>query len=479
MKQGIAIHWFRQDLRISDNPALSQAAKYEYMLPIYILDNENAGPFKMGAASKVWLCHALTSLNASLNNSLTCYRGEAVAIVLRLVEMLPIKAVFWNRCYEPWRIKRDGRLKNKLLEKDIVAQSFNGSLLWEPWEVSTKEGKPYKVFTPFYQKGCLGSHPPRPPIAKLAAIRGYQGVKNSISIEQLGLLPEKPWSQSIAKSWEISEKGAHEQLAAFVEIGLPHYKGGRDYPSKPYPSKLSPYLHFGQISPHHIWQVIGDQEPNEHTAHFCRELGWREFAYNLLFYNPDIPRKNIHPKFDCFPWENNVELLTAWQKGKTGIPMVDAGMRELWKTGYMHNRVRMITGSFLVKNLLLHWHHGERWFWDCLFDADLANNSTSWQWIAGCGADAAPYFRVFNPVIQAQKFDSEGEYIRRLIPEIASLPNEYIFSPWQASQEVLQNARVILGETYPYPIVDLKTSRKKALAAFKSVNSHKNILEFD
>lgn len=476
MNNGIAIHWFRQDLRLTDNPSLYEAGEYEYVLPIYILDDENAGFFKMGSASRLWLHHALTSLNNSLENSLTCYQGEALQILLRLVDALPVKAVFWNRCYEPWRMKRDKKIKQQLQGKGIFSSSFNGSLLWEPWEINKTDGTPYKVFTPFYQKGCLGTHPPRRPIKKPKKICFYQEITESISIDKLGLLPKKSWPQSIEKSWQISETGAHNKISFFLEKGLSHYKRGRDYPSKPYPSRISPYLHFGQISPHQIWEVIRSQEPTEHTAHFCSELGWREFSYNLLFYNPELPWHNFQQKFERFPWEDNRTLLEYWRQGKTGIPMVDAGMRELLQTGYMHNRMRMIVGSFLVKNLLLHWHHGERWFWECLVDADLANNSSGWQWIAGCGADAAPYFRVFNPVTQGQNFDADGTYIRRFIPEIAALPNTHLFSPWKTPKKILQNARVILGQTYPYPIVDLQDSRKRALAAFKSLSEHKTTI---
>ena len=234
-------------------------------------------------------------------------------------------------------------------------------------------------------------------------------------------------------------------------------------------SRLSPHIHFGEISPHYLWYSVRSLEDTAHIERFCFELGWREFSYSLLYYNPDLPHKNLQSKFDNFPWAYNQEHITAWQKGMTGIPMVDAGMRELWQTGYMHNRMRMVVGSFLVKNLLQHWHHGERWFWDTLVDADLANNSASWQWVAGCGADAAPYFRIFNPVTQGQKFDAEGEYVRTYVPELADMPDKYLFNPWEAPQAVLQAARVELGDTYPYPIIDLKKSRETALDAFQSI----------
>ena len=265
------------------------------------------------------------------------------------------------------------------------------------------------------------------------------------------------------------KKAAQNRFKAFVDEGLSFYKDGRNFPAKPYVSRLSPYLHFGEISPSQLWQTVRSVGDDKHIEHFCSELGWREFSYSQLYHNPELPHKNLQLKFDAFPWVENAEHLHAWQTGRTGIPMVDAGMRELWQTGYMHNRVRMIVGSFLVKNLRIHWHHGEHWFWDTLIDADLANNSASWQWIAGCGADASPYFRIFNPVTQGHKFDPNGEYVRQYIPEIASLPNKYLFNPWESPNLVLKTAGVELGSTYPCPIVDLKQSRKSALMAFQSL----------
>jgi len=259
-------------------------------------------------------------------------------------------------------------------------------------------------------------------------------------------------------------------ILQFLDEGLSLYKDGRNLPAMPYVSRLSPHLHFGEVSPNQLWYAVKNIGDNKHVDHFCSELGWREFSYSQLYHNHDLPTKNLQSKFDTFPWVENKILLEAWKKGKTGVPMVDAGMRELWQTGYMHNRVRMIVGSFLVKNLRLHWHHGALWFWDTLVDADLANNSASWQWIAGCGADSAPYFRIFNPVIQGQKFDADGSYVRKYIPEIALLPDKYLFSPWDAPESVLKEAGIDLGKSYPAPIVDLKQSRDAALKAFQSLS---------
>ena len=276
--------------------------------------------------------------------------------------------------------------------------------------------------------------------------------------------------------WQIGEEGAYKRFQTFIKEGLSSYKEGRNIPSEPFVSRLSPHLRWGEISPNQLWYLVRNIGDDSNIDHFCSELGWREFSYSQLFHNPDLPRKNLQAKFDGFPWAENDDYLRAWQTGQTGVPMVDAGMRELWQTGYMHNRVRMIVGSYLVKNLRLHWHHGERWFWDTLVDADLANNSASWQWIAGCGADAAPYFRIFNPVTQGQKFDPQGHYIRQYIPEIAGLPNKYLFSPWEAPAEVLQAAGIKLDSTYPSPIVNLKQSREAALEAFKSLKPQAEII---
>ena len=469
MTKSIAIHWFRNDLRLSDNPSFAKACKHQQVLPIYIFDDVNAGLHTMGSASRWWLHHALLSLQDDLGGNLSLYRGEAEAIICSLVERLAVEAVYWNRCYEPWCIERDAGVKTHLRAKGVSAQSTNGSLLWEPWTIAKNDGTPYQVFTPFYRKGCLQAPPPRSPIERPQAYRGIKDHANSLCLDSMNLLSHQPWEQEMAQHWTIGEVGASKCLQDFINGGIQGYKNGRNYPAKPYVSRLSPHLHFGAISVHQIWHQVQEMSANEHTDHFCSELGWREFSYYQLYHHPELPRKNLQSRFDAFPWHEDRTLLKAWQSGKTGIPMVDAGMRELWKTGYMHNRVRMIAGSFLVKNLLLHWHYGERWFWDTLVDADLANNSASWQWIAGCGADAAPYFRIFNPVIQGQKFDPSGAYIRTFIPEIAALPDKYIFSPWEAPLSVLQDADIALGTTYPKPVIDLKQSRENALAAFQSL----------
>jgi deoxyribodipyrimidine photo-lyase len=465
-----AICWFRQDLRISDNPAFSHAIQEGSVLPIYILDDKNALEHKMGGASRVWLHHSLNSLNQSLQGYLALYEGDALSIIMQLCSEYKITKIFWNRCYEPWRIKRDEDIKKELSQNGIHASSYNGSLLWEPWQVTKEDKTPYKIFTPFYQRGCQNAPTPRAPLPQPDHFSLFKENKFSYHLDQLKLLPHIPWHNKPCSYWDINETAAHQRLTSFFKKDLSRYKKGRDFPAEGSVSRLSPYLHFGQISPHQIWQAIMYLEDNVNLQHFKSELAWREFSYNLLYFNPTLPKENLQKKFNAFPWKANLQNLVAWQKGLTGIPMVDAGMRELWQTGYMHNRVRMIVGSFLVKNLLLDWRHGEQWFWDCLFDADLANNSASWQWVAGCGTDAAPYFRIFNPVTQGEKFDPDAQYIRQYIPEIKNLPNKYIFSPWEVPESVLKESKITLGVTYPKPIVDLKKSREDALMAFKKIS---------
>ena len=464
-----AIHWFRQDLRISDNPALFEASKHAEVLPIYILDDQNSGEFSMGEASRFWLHNSLDDLYKNLNQNLSLYKGDPLETLLDIINRFKIDEVYWNRCYEPWRIKRDTQIKSKLESKGVLVKTFNGSLLWEPWTIKKDDGSPYKVFTPFYRKGCLNSKEPRIPLPN-ADISNYLSDKNhSLELSELSLIPSVRWDIPMHSFWNIGEAGAYKRLSDFINKGIQHYKEGRNFPSKPFVSRISPHIHFGELSPNQAWYLAKNQGSNKNIDHFLSELGWREFSYSQLYFNPDLPRKNLQTKFDQFPWENNLDHLIAWQKGKTGVPMVDAGMRELWQTGSMHNRVRMIVGSFLVKNLLLNWHHGERWFWNCLVDADLASNSASWQWVAGCGADAAPYFRIFNPVTQGEKFDPDGEYIKKYIPELSNLPNKYLYSPWEAPNEVLTEANIVLDKDYPKPIVELKASRERALDAFKSL----------
>ena len=459
-----SLYWLRQDFRLHDNPALSAAAKSGKVLCVYIHDTSVDKELSPGEASQWWLHHALKNLDFNIN----IYEGRPIDVLTNLCNQYDCTEVFWNRCYAPHEIQRDKLIKSHLEALNIKATSSNGHLLWEPWTIHKQDGGHYRVFTPFYRKGCLQATEPRQallPPTPLETIRD----SGSLDVDDLNLLPT--WHQPLMSEWDISESGAHHQLKLFLEHGIHHYKEGRNLPAKPYISRLSPYLRWGHISPNQIWHTVTSWQDDANVDTFCSELGWREFSYHLLYHYPDIRWRNLQSKFDVFPWQHDADKLKAWQTGQTGIPMVDAGMRELYQTGFMHNRVRMITASFLVKNLLLHWHHGERWFWDCLLDADPASNSASWQWVAGCGADAAPYFRIFNPVTQAEKFDPEGEYIRRFIPELKALPTAYLFAPWTAPPLILQQAGVQLGTTYPRPIVDLKQSRLEALEALKTTKA--------
>ena len=464
----VSILWFRQDLRLEDNPALCAAVKSGQFYPVYILDDENAGDWAMGAASRVWLNSSLDKLNHSLAGKLSLYRGNAEKILPALAARLGAGAVYWNRCYEPWRIGRDTNIKKTLNDANVVVKSFNGSLLWEPWEVLKKDATPYKVFTPYFRACRAGTLPAKPvPVPKeITALKDDE----ALSLEDMGLLPkQKKWVAQMHSHWDVGEKAAQHALSDFISNGLDRYKKGRDYPSEKSVSRLSPHLHFGEISPNFVLDKILEQSAGENRDHFYSELAWREFSYYLLYHFPKLPDENFQPKFDGFNWFGSQADLTTWQRGMTGVPIVDAGMRELWQTGYMHNRVRMIVASFLTKNLGVHWREGARWFWDTLVDADLASNSASWQWVAGSGADAAPYFRIFNPVTQSKRFDEDADYICTYVPELAKLPTRYIYAPWEAPVEVLESVGLKLGRDYPEPITSLKTSREKALSMYKDL----------
>lgn len=469
------IVWFRQDLRLLDNPALNAAVEAGEILPVYILDDESAGDYAIGGAGRWWLHQSLRALDSDLRGHLRCYKGRPLDVLTGLINQTGADGVYWNRCYEPFAIARDKDIKSTLKDRGLDVRSFNGSLLWEPHEALKEDGTPYKVFTPYYKKGCLGrAGEPREPLPRPDRIDYYSFKSDSASIDDLGLMPDINWYNGMAEDWTPGEVGARARLEAFLQSGLRGYKEDRNRPDLHNVSRLSPHLHWGEVSPHTVWHASRAVEVAEGLerdgGHFRSELGWREFSYSLLYHYPDLPRENLQKKFDRFPWQDvDPEVLRRWQSGQTGYPIVDAGMRELWQTGWMHNRVRMIVGSFLVKHLMLHWHHGERWFWDTLVDADLANNSASWQWIAGCGADAAPYFRIFNPITQATKFDPNGDYIRKFVPELKDLPSKYLGAPWEAPADVLAQAGIQLGDTYPQPIVDHKQARERALEAFSSL----------
>ena len=471
MPANTVIMWFRQDLRLSDNPALLKAIQQGRVLPVFILDQNCHWP--LGEASRWWLHHSLSALNESLLGNLWVLQGDAAKLLPQFANEQGASHVFWNRCYEPSIIHRDSLIKEQLTADGLTASSLNGSLIWEPWENLKQDGTAYKIFTPFY-KYAIANHPPAAPSHEdTSTFDTVKCLQDKNRFDKLNLLPAINWHKQISATWQPGEKGARQRLQNFIHNGLGDYRDGRDYPDKRSVSMLSPHLHFGEISPKeaaHVVQQAGDIDSNEEqAAHFVRELAWREFSYYSLYHFPHICQQNMKAQFDRFPWVKDQKNLRLWQQGQTGYPLVDAGMRELWQTGYMHNRVRMIVGSFLVKNLMIHWLEGARWFWDCLLDADLANNSCSWQWVAGSGADAAPYFRIFNPVTQSTKFDPQGNYIRRYVPELNGLSDKAIHDPSSAAASELERAGVVIGEHYPRAIVDLKQSRVRALDAYKAL----------
>ncbi len=468
------IYWFRQDLRLADNAGLSAAiATGRPVICLYIHDT-TAGLRPWGAASLWWLHHSLTALNASLGGKLVLRKGPALEVLKAVLKETGAEGVMWGRCYEPYAIARDTAIKTQLQADGFVAESHNTALLFEPWQLKTKtNGTPFQVFTPFW-KACLASEAPPLP---LPAPKDFTPLSaKSENLADWGFLPTNPdWAGGMREAWTPGEAGARQRLIDFIEGPINGYKERRNNPGEQFTSRLSPHLHWGEISPRQIWRVVkvaeeaGKVKHESDSAHFLSELGWREFSNHLLYHFPTLPSVPLNKRFIAFPWNEKPGELKAWQRGMTGYPIVDAGMRELWQTGWMHNRVRMIVGSFLVKDLLIPWQQGEAWFWDTLVDANLANNTASWQWIAGCGADAAPYFRVFNPMLQGEKFDGDGAYIRRYVPELASLPDKYIHRPWEAPADVLRKAGVELGRTYPQPMVDHHTARDHALAAFAAL----------
>jgi deoxyribodipyrimidine photo-lyase len=467
------IVWFRQDLRLACNPALTAAVETgRPVVPLFVLDE--AGEWALGGAAKWWLHHSLTSLGSDLaarGARLVLRKGSAPLVLRDLIRQTGAIAIHWNRCYEPAAIARDTALKAAL---GVEVRSFNASLLHEPAKLKPASSAFFKVFTPFFNAMSRELDLP----ANAPAPKRVTLFSNEIASDALAdwrLTPHAPdWAKDFPKSWTPGEQGAQAALQRFVAGAIAVYAQSRDVPSVEATSRLSPHLHFGEISPAQVWRAVDTAEAagevDAKNAHkFKSEIGWREFSHHLLFHAPSLPEKNLRPEFDAFPWRDSPAHFKAWTQGRTGVPIVDAGMRELWATGWMHNRVRMIVASFLVKNLLIDWRHGARWFWDTLVDADLANNSASWQWVAGSGADAAPYFRIFNPVLQGGKFDTDGAYVRKWVPEIRGLAHEDVHAPWDADASKLKAANVELGVTYPKPIVDLGASRARALAAFASL----------
>ncbi len=481
-----AIVWFRTDLRLADNPALAFAVESgRPVLSIFVHDEATAGLRPQGGASKWWLATSLEALAAALagvGGRLDVLAGPAETVLLDLVAASGAAVVVWNRRYEQGEQQQDAAIKAALKSHGVEAKSFNSHLLNEPWEVKSKTGGPMKVFTPYWRAARESGEPDAPapaPKALKAAPFPAGGTVQPMAIADLGLKPTKPdWAKEMATTWTPGEAGARASLSRFLEDSAKGYGENRNRPDYVSTSRLSPHLRFGEIGPRQIWHATRLAFESGHTPakaydveKFLAEVGWREFSYHLLHQFPDLATRNFQQRFDAFPWKGSDTLLRAWQRGQTGYPIVDAGMRELWRTGWMHNRVRMITASFLIKHLMIDWRQGEAWFWDTLVDADPASNAASWQWVAGSGADAAPYFRIFAPVLQGEKFDPNGDYVRTYVPELAKLAKTFIHKPWLAPHPELARAGIKLGKDYPNPIVVHEEARERALAAFKSISA--------
>jgi deoxyribodipyrimidine photo-lyase len=477
------IVWFRNDFRLEDNRALSQAVlRGAPVIPVYIYAPNEEGDWPLGAASRWWLHHSLAALDDDLRrrkSRLVIRRGPALEALRSLITETGAVAAFWNRRYEPAISIRDRRIQQGLESAGVLVQTFNSSLLFEPDELRTGRGSPFQVFTPFW-KTCLSKPSTEPVVDAPRQFVSPLSWPASLPLDSLGLCSRIDWASGIRATWLPGEAGAAQALVSFCLNHLLSYEATRDKPASVGTSRLSPFLNFGEIGPRQVWQRVNavrartEDKSIWHSADaHLRQLGWREFAHHLLYHFPHTPLEPLRPRFKHFPWSSDAGALKAWQQGLTGYPIVDAGMRELWTTGWMHNRVRMIAASFLVKHLLIPWQEGARWFWDTLVDADLANNTLGWQWVAGCGADAAPYFRIFNPTLQSTRFDSEGKYIKRWVPELANLPSRWVHDPSGAPPLTLSAAGVKLGENYPAPIVAHSFARQRALAAYEIVRKGK------
>ncbi|CCG42529.1 cryptochrome/photolyase family protein [Magnetospirillum molischianum] len=468
-----AIVWFRRDLRLADNPALVEAAASgQPLIPLFIDETGVPEGEADGGATRWWLHHSLLSLGRDLaarGVPLLLRRGEPLAVLEALVAATGATRVLWNRRYTPRGVVQDTTIKAALTRHGIEVRSFKAGLLFEPWEIATRSGTPFRVFTPFW-RSCLAAPPPDRPLPPPAALRPCESVPPGDDLGSWRLLPTAPdWAGGLNADWQPGEAGAEARLQIFLDQRLKAYAVARDLPGQAGTSRLSPHLAFGEISPRRAFHAARDAAGSGNGLdRFLAELGWREFCAHLLFTVPDLPEQPLRGEFAAFPWRDDPELLVAWQRGRTGFPLVDAGMRELWTTGWMHNRVRMVVASFLVKDLLLSWRLGADWFRDTLVDADLASNVASWQWVAGCGADAAPFFRIFNPTLQGEKFDPDGRYVRRWCPELAGLPDRWLHQPGRASDIILRQAGVSLGRSYPHPIVDHDVARRRALAAMEN-----------
>ena len=457
------IMWFRQDLRLSDHPALTAAAAAGPVIPVYILDDETPGAWRWGGASRWWLHQSLQSLNQKI--PLTFRSGPSEVVLEQLIIETKAAALYFTRDYAPWAGALEARIKAMCQKHGVACHRYGGFLLHEPESIRNGSGEYFKVYTP-YSRACFSKGPVRP----LKLVPAIEIAKHQLAPSKLDdfvLLPGKSnWASSFPHHWNPGEAGARARLAAFLDDGLEGYADGRDRTDKSHSSRLSAHLHWGEISPHQVWHATEQQmakaegKLDRDGEKFLKEVLWREFSYNLIHHAPDFPDKPYKSGFEDFPWVDDPAGLSAWQKGMTGYPIVDAGLRELWQSGIMHNRVRMIVASFLIKDLLIPWQTGERWFWDTLVDADIGNNAAGWQWVAGCGADASPYYRIFNPVLQGEKFDPHGNYVRRWVPELNDIPDEFLHKPWEMPEP---------PKSYPKPIIDHRFARDRALAALKSI----------
>ena len=456
-----AIFWCRNDLRLRDNPGLSYTLRHhDEVAVVYIDEADLSSP----SASVWWRFEALTDFAEQLDGKLIYRYGNAKELLPLLLDELSADAVYWNRCYEPKAMARDAELKQQLKDSGTTVASFPGNLLVEPWEVLKGDETPYRVFTPFYKAALKQGFAEPYDNVESASLSQLMVAKSEL--QQVKAKAQRPWMSMLAEHWSISTQSMDQRIDVFLSQAIDGYGELRNVPAVDGCSRLSPYLHFGQVSPREIVARAGAKHL---TGSFIRELVWREFSHYVLYHWPTTEEENMDSRFDVIPWINNADQINAWQKGLTGIPMVDAGMRELWQTGYMHNRVRMIVASLLTKHMMVDWREGAKWFMDTLVDADVAQNSLSWQWTAGSGVDAAPYFRIFNPVTQGEKFDPKGDYVRRWVPELAELPDKWIHQPWAAPEEICRLVKFVTGKDYPLPIVDLKSGRERALSVWETI----------
>ncbi len=480
MLKAPTIVWLRRDLRLSDHHPLQAALRRGPVIPVYVWSPAEEARGRPGAASRWWLHHSLARLDRDLRkvgSRLVLRSGPALEALRDIVEKSGAQGLVWHRRYEPEGMATDRAVKAFFQNRMEWIESMPGDTLVEPWTVQTQSGKPFRVFSPFWRR-CLQTLEPGEPLSVPEGLPSPQSWPASERLEDWNLRPTISWAEGMEAHWEPGETGAQARLGSFLEGKILRYGADRNHPDRTGTSSLSPHLHFGEITPRQVWAALnrfaerrGLEQENWRSWQFVSELGWREFAIHLLYHFPETTTRPLRNEFLKFPWAEVPSQLRAWQRGKTGYPIVDAGMRELWHHGWMHNRVRMIVASFLVKHLLVPWQKGAEWFWDTLVDADLASNTLGWQWTAGCGADAAPYFRIFNPITQGEKFDPQGVYVRRWIPELVKVPDRFLNRPWEAPAEVMAGAGVRIGADYPLPIVDHAEARQRALGAYAEMRS--------